>query len=744
MNLEQRLEDLRARLALMPGAATLMILVAPTETAATENHRLLADIMRIGTLDVVDFGRMSHQSGPASWVASTSRQKADVYLMVANPESVFEASAFATLVNAEREHLRNLAGPVLLVISRETEDMLRKRAPDFVTWAATVYELPDTAEFLAMARRLGATPTSSERHIQQEKPLRFLHLSDFHLRPGLIQRYDQDKVLRGLIQFLARERAGFPLDAIFITGDLAFSGTRAEYELVCDFLAKLLEVTEVLPERTFVVPGNHDVDRRVGKWLLRTLPDPQMADAFFLEEGARDAHARKFEAYHKMLGSVLGERRKLGLGVGKEAVEMIDWDDARIAVASFNSAWFAQADSDLGKLWLGEANVAEAGDRLAEEKATFSIALMHHPMEHLDEQERDTVEDRLERTFDLVLRGHLHKNKTKVVKSQRGGYIEVAGQATYQTSQWPNGCYLGEIRPCARTVKLIPYRYGKGADPWVLDTTVFPEDAANGYKHTFEVPEKRISTGRIRRAREKAAVEVVQTMSPNVKQQLAQELGWHDSARKELSPEVEQRMARKAAAANEDSALWAKPERAKKLEKAVNRAVVEEAFANMPEVPKILRNDPDFLEVAFSKVAPVICDKVAELREPTPQALEGIVCAVLEHVLDGPVRGGGMGAMRLQNGGLLLSWPDIIVGTANDSPYERAAIKIVVTRSSKIDLSSHMRDLEQYLEETDTRNAAIVVATEPGSQLKEPRIEQGETPQGYPLLTVYLPIKLSQ
>ena len=738
MNLEQSLEELRARLALMHQSATLLILIAPTEAAVDENRRILADILRVGSLQVVDLGRTRHNFGPAAWVEATSKQPGDAYLMAAIPESVFGASAFAALVNAQREYLRQLPGPVLLVISRDTEDMLRQRAPDFLTWAATVYELPEPSEFLSMARRLGAVPTSAPPHLREEEPLRFLHLSDFHLRPGLIQGFDQDKVLNGLIQFLARER--FPLHAIFITGDLAFSGASSEYELVVDFLRKLLDVTGVEPERTFVVPGNHDVDRRVGKWLLRTLPDSATSDAFFLEPGARDAHARKFEAYHKSLSALLGKDRKLGLGVGKEAVEMIEWDDARIAVASFNSAWFAQADSDLGKLWLGEANVAEAGDRLADEKATFSIALMHHPMEHLDEQERDTIEERLERTFDLVLRGHLHKNKTKVVKSQRGGYIEVAGQATYQTSQWPNGCYVGEIRPCARTVKLIPYRFGKGSDPWVLDTTVFPDDAATGYAHMFDVPEKRIFPGTIRRAREQAAVEAVQAMSPNVKQQLAQELGWHDSARKNLSPQVEQRIARKAAVANEDSALWAKPEQAKKLEKAVSRAVVEEAFSKMPQVPKIYRNDPDFLEKAFTKVAPVILNKVAELQEPTLHALRGILCAMLEHILDGSVRRGTASPMQRDN----FVGPDIIVGTPEDSPYERAAVQVITTNSTRAELENRIIDLERYLEETDTRNAAIVVAAEPGVLLNAPRIEQGETPRGFALLTVYLPIKMTQ
>jgi predicted MPP superfamily phosphohydrolase len=594
MKLDQGLEDLRMRLLLMQGQATFVLFLAPTEAATDENRRILAEVLRIGGANVVDLGRIGHESGPANWVEITQRQPGDAFLLSAIPASVFGASAFASLVNAEREFLRKLPGPVLLVISRDTEDILRKRAPDFLTWAATTYDLPEPSEFLALARRLGAVPTSSQRHIQQEKPFRFLHLSDFHLRPSRVQRFDQDRVLRGLVDFLTRDHERFPLDGVFITGDLGFSGKPAEYEIVVDLIKKLLAVTKVAPERTFVVPGNHDADRSVGEWLLRTLPNPEMADRFFLEERARDAHTRKFTAYHEAMASVLGSSRKLGLGVGHDAIEMIDWDDARIAVASFNSAWFAQADSDRGKLWLGEANIAEAGDRLAEESATFSLALMHHPAEYFDEQERDIVEDRLERTFDVVVRGHLHKNRTRVIKSQRGGYVEVAGQAAYQSSQWPNGCYLGEIRPCARTVTLFPYRYGKAADPWAVDPSVFPDDAANGYAHTFEVPEKRIAPAAIRRAREKAAVEVVRAMSPNMKQQMAQELGWHDSARKELPPEVEQRIERKAAAANEDEALWAKPEQAKKLEKAVQEAIsmaaeIETRTANATKLVKAVQ-----------------------------------------------------------------------------------------------------------------------------------------------------------
>lgn len=577
---------------------------------------------------------------------------------------------------------------------------------------------------------------NSQRHIQQEKPFRFLHLSDFHLRPGRVRSFDQDRVLRGLVEFLDNDRQRFPLDGIFITGDLGFSGKPEEYEIVVDLIKRLLDVTNVAPERMFVVPGNHDVDRRVGKWLLRTLPDTETADAFFLEEDARAAHARKFDAYRKALAPLLGESRKLGLGVGPQAVEMIDWEDCRIAVASFNSAWFAQADSDPGNLWLGEANVAEVGDRLAEEKATFAIALMHHPLEQLDERERDTVEDRMERTFDLVLRGHLHKNRTKIIKSQRGGYVEVAGLAAYQTSLWPNGCYLGEIRPCARTVTLYPYRYGKGADPWAIDTSVFPEDAANGYAHTFEVPEKRIATAAIRRAREKAAVEVVRDMSPIVKQQMAQELGWHDSARKELSPEVEQRIARKAAATNEDEAIWAKPKQAKKLDKSLGEVVAKRALARRAATQRVSINSLDSLEQVLEEVATMLSEDPITLAQLTEDSLETLFAQLLNAVVLANVMTDGPNDPQFVPGIHIYPGP-------SSPPRERAILEVKRINHSFI-LGDALAQIAKSLTSANAAFGALVLVGDFGPDMKESRIETVKTPNGRDVLLMHLPLPPSQ
>lgn len=95
-------------------------------------------------------------------------------------------------------------------------------------------------------------------------------------------------------------------DFVFFTGDLAFSGTKAEYDLLRDRFLNPLR--KALPDGCpiFTVPGNHDVDRnRCGLpriWIeyengaLNTF---QKVDAAGLKRRA-DLLLPRFEAYREI------------------------------------------------------------------------------------------------------------------------------------------------------------------------------------------------------------------------------------------------------------------------------------------------------------------------------------------------------------------------------------------------------------------------------------------------------------
>lgn len=504
-------DELLARIRLAGRSGTLLLLIGEDWRAVEASRDALLALLRsLGPFQVEDLGKTSPRSGPVAWVEQTRARPADAFVLVVQPGGALAARAFGRRLNGERENLRGLAGPLLLFMCAEDERVLREVAPDFFTWIAQGYELPGAAELGAYARASGAgvegaassEPAAVAPLLVATPPIRYLHLSDIHFKTDATRAYDQDKVLRGLLTMLQRQRERSPLDLIFFTGDLAQGAEPLEYARAVAFFGDLLAATGVDPCHVFVVPGNHDVDRRVGRWVVRTLDSRETSDAFFVEENAasRAAHLRKFEAYRDALAPLLGASRPLGLHVGAEAVEVVEVRGAKIAVASFNSAWFAVAEDDIGKLWLGEANIDHAADRIAAEgPIAAAIALMHHPTEYLAEAERSEIERRLEGSFDLVLRGHLHKDKAKSIGTARGGYVEVASPAAYQGSQWPNGCFVGELQADPRTLRLEAYKFGSGADPWALDASAFPDDAEDHYRHTFALRARRAG-GAVRRA----------------------------------------------------------------------------------------------------------------------------------------------------------------------------------------------------------------------------------------------------
>lgn len=728
MSAERRLEELRARLDLSRGSASLVLVLVDHDAAIEDTKRALAGVIGSLPMAVADLGACDVETGPARWAELTRARAADAYLLSFAPQSPLSGPPFARLLNAERELLRRLAGPLVLVVSGETERVLRRHAPDFFTWIAQTYELPAATEIANLAKRLGAAPAAVEPVVPDEEPIRFLHVSDIHLRPGRVSRYDQDRVLRGLMAFLERDRAGFPLDVMFVTGDLAQSGAAGEYALVVEFLKRLMDATGVPRERVFVVPGNHDVDRNVGKWLLRTLGKDEEAVAFFEDAKSRAFHTKKLEAYRHAMSELLGDGRPLGLAVGEDAVEMVEVRGSRMAVASFNTAWFAQGDDDKGKLWLGEPNVDRAGQRIADLEARFAVALMHHPLDELHELERDNVGHYLERSFDLLLRGHLHKDKTRAIATQRGGYVEVAGPAAYQGSQWPNGCFLGEIRPEARKVRLRPQAYASGADGWVLDTKVFPDDASEGYVHTFAVTEKRRLKSAATRRLAKAAEEAVRDASPAELESLADQLGVTRSAEAPRRVVV-QRTVSAARAQVVDPALWRDSQEHMTELTLVARCNDILHADNARSGGRISPSEPRFLERGLSRIAGMV-------RE---------------------LRGRGSGEPRLAPGVLDTAWRNMRVvfnapcspryappwsvelwGAAGGPDDQHAVIVVPALPDVAADRESGLGVLDTYLESSHAAHGALVLFNALSPAESEPQLDHAKTPAGRDVLLLRL------
>lgn len=100
-----------------------------------------------------------------------------------------------------------------------------------------------------------------------------VHVSDIHFRhPECAGGADPDKPFRTMLGNDLRAMVaslGVPIDAILVTGDIAFRGAKQEFDAAEAWLTSLANEFGQPRSSIFVVPGNHDVDRN----LCRTLMD---------------------------------------------------------------------------------------------------------------------------------------------------------------------------------------------------------------------------------------------------------------------------------------------------------------------------------------------------------------------------------------------------------------------------------------------------------------------------------------
>src|SRR5580658_4344669 len=89
--------------------------------------------------------------------------------------------------------------------------------------------------------------------------MRWLHLSDLHL--GRAEGASQASALKELVGAASVLLVDRPVDAIFVTGDIANSGLEDQYRAFADLVLQPLRALPACKSAlVFAVPGNHDMD----------------------------------------------------------------------------------------------------------------------------------------------------------------------------------------------------------------------------------------------------------------------------------------------------------------------------------------------------------------------------------------------------------------------------------------------------------------------------------------------------
>jgi predicted MPP superfamily phosphohydrolase len=329
--------------------------------------------------------------------------------------------------------------------------------------------------------------------------LRYLHLSDLHLSYSnlndphfAVTSFNQDMVTSSMLSKIKEiVDNGSTLDFVIITGDLAQRGKMEEYQVVLEFCNKLFENTNLPPNRLYIVPGNHDIDRAEINLKhikrLYTINNQDEITGILTDTDFFPILMRKFANFNSFAEKAMG--RKLYDESTYHLVESLSLEKQsqrfKVNLMGLNSCLFAGYDGDdKNNLALGLFQVERALAQL-DEKALFSIAFFHHPFScfhHIDK----VIQNRLMNRMDMMLTGHLHQHYNESIHDAAGKAIIIGSGASFESRESQNCFNLVEIDLTNGEGCVQFYKYLHQHNCWKKDTDANPDQEDGHFPITIE------------------------------------------------------------------------------------------------------------------------------------------------------------------------------------------------------------------------------------------------------------------
>ena len=272
----------------------------------------------------------------------------------------------------------------------------------------------------------------------------FLHLSDIHFTRWSNDHYDLDKDLRNEfaldLENLKKQRQA-PIDAIFVTGDIAHSGSSTEYEAADEWLLRISSILDCNPSKIWTTPGNHDVDRRCSQspmlqrmhiHVRSSLPDDvsNLVGGYLRDPIGGKLIFKPLEQYNifaAKYGCSINEERPYW-----EHPELAELENGmKITAIGLNSVLISTQDDSPengekpGNMILGRYQVP------IRQKNVLYITLCHHPWNWL--LDKQVVEGALNRRAQIQLFGHTHEHQVDL----RDTYIRLNAGALHPDRKQP-------------------------------------------------------------------------------------------------------------------------------------------------------------------------------------------------------------------------------------------------------------------------------------------------------------------
>jgi hypothetical protein len=323
----------------------------------------------------------------------------------------------------------------------------------------------------------------------------WIHLSDLHFahpwgQPGGAHGWDQHLVLRALREDLAAQARQHRVHAVFITGDIASSGTAEQYAEARAWLREVAGALGLGPEHVYAVPGNQDIDLSAERdpdiaRLMRGLRAGEEAiDTVLGRAGERDKLAARLASYLDFAADLAPACR---LRPVPPRSERLFWQHREthgrltVRILGLSTALLAAGEQDQGHLALGHEQLA-LGEPVG--PGELVIALSHHHLQGGWLADEDRATEWLRQHVHVHLFGHVHDALSEEARSGTGSrWLRIAAGAAYaggEPDDVPCGFEyaVGAVHADpggTLSVRLWPRRWSAAEQRFMIDHDSVPE-----------------------------------------------------------------------------------------------------------------------------------------------------------------------------------------------------------------------------------------------------------------------------
>jgi len=314
--------------------------------------------------------------------------------------------------------------------------------------------------------------------------LTILHVSDCHFHESTAANPEQRRIADALIEAAHKHDAEYAEalkpDICIFSGDLVHDGKKNQFDFGEEWLCRL---TSPWHCDTYVVPGNHEVDR--------SLIDHKLHREYYAAYVDGEAYKRWFDTV-KNPGPLTPFFEWHEQAKGRGNIKLIsDWTQSTLAfrsenrirgipvrIVGLNTACLSSDDKDPGTL-VADIDSLDTCLTGANTDRDLVIVIGHHPIGKSEGDEKQWLvnwnDEHLNRRLlqsvgpHIYFHGHLHTAKASTMSLNTGQYLtRLSAGAVYQGSEWPHKFAFYDIDPVRQQIRPWTYEYLSESGKWEL------------------------------------------------------------------------------------------------------------------------------------------------------------------------------------------------------------------------------------------------------------------------------------